>query len=430
MNVERSNMRISPNPTPAAGAKPLSTTDERPEDSAGGSFMALLANSIESSANTAQQAPATPSADAPEADRLHMPDAVSAPVPRHRTDGESSEAAAVVLPDLAAQPIGALSTPAGILVAAGAPPSGACVQPTGPSGKSGQAPLADMAWRPPAPQTAQDGEGAAPALLAAAIDPFATGVGGAASSAMGGYRALREAGSALSAKAVATRANDIRLETDALATTRLNAQPLPTPTPAGLEPGLWLALNHAAGKPGQQARTADRLASGALTDLAASGAAGPWVEGARSGGDATAVTYAPQAAAPAVAASVAEKVHYWITRGVQNAQLQLDAFGGGSVEVRILVQGNEAQVEFRSDQPDARKMLQDSMAHLKDMLKGGGLELAGGFVGSSAQQGGGARERPADAPHSRTSLVMPEARSPAAGATPARVPGRTVDIFV
>ncbi len=93
---------------------------------------------------------------------------------------------------------------------------------------------------------------------------------------------------------------------------------------------------------------------------------------------------APMAAG--ASADIAQKVHYWVTRGVQNAELQLDAFGGSAVDVSISLQGKEALVEFRSDQPEARRVLQDAMPQLRDMLHHEGLQLAGGFVGTSAQQ--------------------------------------------
>ena len=428
MSMELGSVRLSPNPASGTNAKPPGTADEPSADAAGGSFMALLANSIES-ANATRQAPAEPSPAASGDDRLPVPDPAHGQAHNFRTDAQNSETAAVGSLDLAAQPMGDGSTPAGILVAPGATQGDAPPQPHGVNGKSGRAQLVGKAWQPSSAQTAQGASAGALTVLSAATDPLASEVGDVASSAVGGHRGRRDAEAILSAKAVATRANDIRLEAEALATGRLNTQPLCAPD--GFEPGLWLALNHAAGKPGQLARAADRPASGALTDLAASAAAGPWTEGARAGGDgASAVTYSQDAAASTPAAAVAEKVHYWVGRGVQNAQLQLDAFGGGSVEVRILVQGNEAQVEFRSDQPEARKMLQDSMAQLKDLLKGDGLELAGAFVGSSAHQGSGARERHASAPRGRVSLGIAEVPSPAAGTSPARAQGRTVDIFV
>ena len=428
MSVERSSVRIAPNPTPATSAKPPSATDEQSADAAGGSFMALLATSIESSANTAAQPLAVPPAGAPEGERLPLAALPYAPVQNLGADGQGPETAAVAWLDGVAQPTGDWPT-AGTPIQPGALQSSGLFQAPEISGNNGRGQQADAGHKPPGPQTAQDAGGAATTGQTLLIDPLATGAGPAASGAAGVGRVLPEAVGVSSAKAAATRANEIRLEADTLATGRLNAQSLPMA--AGSEPGLWLALNQAAGKPGQNTRAADRPTSGALTDLATSAGTGPWAEAARAGDDAaTALTYSPDAGAPTPAAAVAEKLHYWIARGVQNAQLQLDAFGGGSVEVRILVQGNEAQVEFRSDQPEARKMLQDSMAQLKDMLKGEGLALSGGFVGSSAHQGSGARERQANAPGSTVSLVIDEPRLLVAGNSAARASGRSVDVFV
>ena len=121
---------------------------------------------------------------------------------------------------------------------------------------------------------------------------------------------------------------------------------------------------------------------------------------------------APDLPFPAGASSeVAHKVHYWVTRGAQNAELQLDAFGGGAVDVSISMRGNEAQVEFRSDQPEARRLLQDAMPQLRDLLRSEGLELSGGFVGGSAN------------PDSRRERSDPEGRSGRDGVV--TVPGLT-----
>ena len=97
--------------------------------------------------------------------------------------------------------------------------------------------------------------------------------------------------------------------------------------------------------------------------------------------------YAPGAMTPAPATAMAEKMHYWVSRGVQSAELQLDAFAGGTVDVSIAVKGDEAIVEFRTDQPQARQLLLDAMPQLKELLASEGLMLSGGFVGGSAQQG-------------------------------------------
>ena len=139
------------------------------------------------------------------------------------------------------------------------------------------------------------------------------------------------------------------------------------------------------------------------------------LEGVSAGGAATSAYATNAAAGPGAAvgteapfaagssSEVAQKVHYWITRGTQSAELQLDAFGGGAVDVSIVLQGKEALVEFRSDQPEARRMLQDAMPQLKDMLQSEGLRLSSGFVGTSAQQDPHARRD--GAPTVRTGRV-------------------------
>jgi flagellar hook-length control protein FliK len=149
------------------------------------------------------------------------------------------------------------------------------------------------------------------------------------------------------------------------------------------------------------------------------------VQGLVTWGDATPVgtqhgasaVYAPGAMTPAPATAMAEKVHYWVSRGVQSAELQLDAFAGGSVDVSIAVKGDEAVIEFRTDQPQARQLLADAMPQLKELLAGEGLMLSGGFVGTSAQQGGQSQGQ--SAPQSSAT------REPVATA-PQTVQGRSV----
>lgn len=127
---------------------------------------------------------------------------------------------------------------------------------------------------------------------------------------------------------------------------------------------------------------------------------------------------------------VAQKVHYWITRGVQNAELQLDAFGGGAVDISISMQGNEAQVEFRSDQPEARRMLQDAMPQLRELLRSEGLELSGGFVGTSAQQDSNGSRDGSDMPRAKAGAVTVRAHDEAKPGRSIVGPTRALDVFV
>ena len=91
--------------------------------------------------------------------------------------------------------------------------------------------------------------------------------------------------------------------------------------------------------------------------------------------------------------TVADTVSYWVTQGVQNAELKLDGLGGESVEVKISLKGDQAHIGFRTDQPEIRQMLEGALAHLKEALKSEGLVLSGVSVGASGQDGSGAQEQ-------------------------------------
>jgi flagellar hook-length control protein FliK len=127
---------------------------------------------------------------------------------------------------------------------------------------------------------------------------------------------------------------------------------------------------------------------------------------------------------------VAEQVKYWISNDVQNAEMTLDGIGANAVEVSITMQGNEAHVAFRTDEPQAREALENASLHLKEMLRGEGLILSGVSVGTAgAGDSGGQERRPRQGVRQ---AVVPFAQPISVGATPAgvRVSGRTLDLFV
>jgi len=103
--------------------------------------------------------------------------------------------------------------------------------------------------------------------------------------------------------------------------------------------------------------------------------------------------YQIEAASAAVPdTAVAETVSYWVTHGVQSAELTLDGLGSEPVEVSISLNGDQAQIDFRTNQPDVRVVLEAATAELRELLSGEGLQLAGVSVGSS-----GARNPQGDA---------------------------------
>ncbi len=104
------------------------------------------------------------------------------------------------------------------------------------------------------------------------------------------------------------------------------------------------------------------------------------------------VSNAPEVIAP-TEALVAEKVSYWISNNVQNAEMKLDGIGERPVEVSIRMQGNEAHVSFRTDELQTRAALENAGVHLKDLLQREGLVLSGVSVGTAGTGDSGAQDR-------------------------------------
>lgn len=128
--------------------------------------------------------------------------------------------------------------------------------------------------------------------------------------------------------------------------------------------------------------------------------------------------------------TVAEQVNYWLGRDVQNAELKLDGLGDSPVKVSISLQGNEAHIEFRTDQAQARQVLEGAVSHLKDLLGSEGLVLSSVSVGSSRSGGDDPREKKTPQHSRQVALTVPAARVGEAAQRPVRLSGRTVDLFV
>lgn len=127
---------------------------------------------------------------------------------------------------------------------------------------------------------------------------------------------------------------------------------------------------------------------------------------------------------------LAETVSYWATQGVQNAELTLDGPGGETVEVRISLKGEDAHIDFRTDQPEIRRVLEGATAHLKDILASEGLVLSGVSVGSSRQDGAGAQEQRNRQSARQATLITSEAAPAEARLRVVQSIARAVDIFV
>ena len=130
--------------------------------------------------------------------------------------------------------------------------------------------------------------------------------------------------------------------------------------------------------------------------------------------------------------AIAETVSYWVTQGVQNAELTLEGFGSDPVEVSISLNGDQAQIDFRTDQAEVRQALEAAAAELRDLLLGEGLQLAGVSVGASGGRGAQGDAQQSN-PGARPDVLMQE---PSGVATPRSIRssnpsvGRSLDLFV
>jgi len=139
---------------------------------------------------------------------------------------------------------------------------------------------------------------------------------------------------------------------------------------------------------------------------------------------------AAQAPAMAPEMQVAEQVTYWVSQNIQNAEMKLDGLGQSPVEVSISVQGNEAQIAFRSDEVLTRGVLENAGTHLKDMLQREGMVLTGVSVGTSGGGEAGNGERKSRQPARQVAIAPLKPATTESLRGPRLQSGRSVDLFV
>ena len=138
---------------------------------------------------------------------------------------------------------------------------------------------------------------------------------------------------------------------------------------------------------------------------------------------------------PGFAPEMAARLSVLTADGVQTAQLHLNPADMGPVMVQIVVEGQQARIEFQADQADTRAVLERSLPDLAAALRDAGLTLSGGgvfqqFAGQD-QSGAQARSDGSDAPRRRSSrdLSEPLAALPARVAAAARPTQGVVDLY-
>lgn len=138
---------------------------------------------------------------------------------------------------------------------------------------------------------------------------------------------------------------------------------------------------------------------------------------------------------PDFAQALADRVGLWVSgpalNGPMTAELRLNPAEMGPVQIRIELDGNQAQIDFVAAQPETRQAIESSLSLLSGALEDAGLELAGGGVSDQSagrqafQSGDGASTGQGNPWRSAQSEPGGERMTVDAGAlVPAGTPGR------
>lgn len=189
-------------------------------------------------------------------------------------------------------------------------------------------------------------------------------------------------------------------------------------------------------KPGAAQQSSEMQAAAAVVG-AAMGAAGAGMQGGSQSGSDLPQNLAGQEAGPSEREQeVSEQVAFWVHQKTQNAALSIQ-HEGRPIQVQVQLQGQEAHVRFAADDEQARQLLADGQAQLRDLLQAQGLSLSGVSVDAGDAQGRhGAEGRGEDAHRgparaARVSVKPAElTHTDAAGRNTARASPSGVDLFV
>ncbi len=149
-----------------------------------------------------------------------------------------------------------------------------------------------------------------------------------------------------------------------------------------------------------------------------------------------AASAAASAGGAMLADRMTEQVSWWLAQKSQGAEVSLELAPGQTVSFSVQVQGNEAQIAFRSDQPEVRQMLGQAAAQLKDLFGQEGLLLSGVTVDAQSagmQQRGEGEGRPDARGVVRGVARLGAASASAPAPAVARAPlpaGRALDLYV
>lgn len=135
----------------------------------------------------------------------------------------------------------------------------------------------------------------------------------------------------------------------------------------------------------------------------------------------------------AFAQQLAEKVDAWVGQSLQVAEIRLQEPNTDPVLVRIEMNGQQANVMFRTDIAACRDALVGQMDHLSELLSAQGLQLGGASVGGSGADSSKRQNASADGvgwPSLKRTSVEPLSAIEKPARRPLNSAGRALDIFV
>jgi flagellar hook-length control protein FliK len=106
-------------------------------------------------------------------------------------------------------------------------------------------------------------------------------------------------------------------------------------------------------------------------------------------GEAVTVNLATPATSAEFRAALGAQVSWFARAGVQQAELHLNPADMGPVSIQIVLDGQQAQVNFGADSALTRQIIESGMPELAGALRDAGLTLTGGGV---SQHSGGQRQ--------------------------------------
>lgn len=102
--------------------------------------------------------------------------------------------------------------------------------------------------------------------------------------------------------------------------------------------------------------------------------------------------------------------------GIEHAQLRINPADMGPIEVRIRLDGSQAQVDFSAAQANTRQVLQDAVPALAGALRESGLTLTGGGVFEQPREQGGQPQARGEHAGLRSGEAPPDSLAPLAAA--------------